>query len=419
MCHLVKKIFGTVFITTVLIAGLLSIIQPRIIIADGKDLDNQWPMLGFDAMRTGRSPYVGAQTNNVKWKIDTIPNSFSSPAISQDGTIYYAESTTGAIYALNPEGTIKWQYLIGDTSIYGIESSPAIGQDGTIYIGSTENNMNILDSHIYALNPDGSLKWRYLTAGLVHSSPVVASDGTVIVGSNDGYLYALNPKGTLKWKSKFDNIGGGSTSPAIGPDGTIYYSKYPSLYAVDPENGNANWSFKLDSLAHSPAVGDDGTIYIGANDNYLYAINPDGTQKWQFAANVSYYSLHHYSSSIGLDGTIYFGSTDGYVYAVNPDGSQKWVTLVEPSSSSCHSKPTIGADGIIYIGCGVEIIALNPDGSERWSHNLKVSVQTSPAISADGTVYIGGIGLWAFGDTSTPQPPPTFNNWVYLPLITR
>ena len=37
-----------------------------------------------------------------------------------------------------------------------IYSSPAIGSDGTIYIGSKDYNL-------YAINPDGSLKWKYAT----------------------------------------------------------------------------------------------------------------------------------------------------------------------------------------------------------------------------------------------------------------
>ena len=56
------------------------------------------------------------------------------------------------LYALNPDGSLKWQYPTGG----GIDSSPAIGADGAIYVGSGDDNL-------YSLNPDGSLKWRYPT----------------------------------------------------------------------------------------------------------------------------------------------------------------------------------------------------------------------------------------------------------------
>jgi len=40
------------------------------------------------------------------------------------------------------------------------------GNDGTVYVGPS-------DTYVYALNPDGSLKWKYQTDGIVSFSPVV------------------------------------------------------------------------------------------------------------------------------------------------------------------------------------------------------------------------------------------------------
>jgi outer membrane protein assembly factor BamB len=55
-----------------------------------------------------------------------------------------------------------------------------------VYVGSNDNNL-------YAINPDGSLKWSYTTGDLVQSSPAIGADGTVYVGSWDGNLYAFGP----------------------------------------------------------------------------------------------------------------------------------------------------------------------------------------------------------------------------------
>jgi len=63
-------------------------------------------------------------------------------------------------------------------------SSAAVGADGTVYVGSD-------DSNLYAINPDGSEKWRVTTGGEVRSSPAIGSDGTIYVGSHDGRLYAI------------------------------------------------------------------------------------------------------------------------------------------------------------------------------------------------------------------------------------
>ena len=90
------------------------------------------------------------------------------------------------------------------------------------------------------MNPDGSLDWEFSGGGFI-SSPAIAEDGTIIVGSGDDYLYAINPDGTLRWKYKTD--GGLQSSPAIGSDGTVYIASVRhdgsggTLYAIRTPSG--------------------------------------------------------------------------------------------------------------------------------------------------------------------------------------
>jgi hypothetical protein len=54
------------------------------------------------------------------------------------------------------------------------------------------------------IGPDvPTLKWSYVTGGVIHSSPALGADETIYVGSNDYKLYAINPNGTLKWSYRF------------------------------------------------------------------------------------------------------------------------------------------------------------------------------------------------------------------------
>jgi hypothetical protein len=53
---------------------------------------------------------------------------------------------------------------------------------------------------------------------------------------------------------------------------------------------------------------------VGSRDDNLYAVYPDGTQKWAAPAGYMVFS----SPSIAADGTIYVGSMDGNLYAVPP-----------------------------------------------------------------------------------------------------
>ena len=51
---------------------------------------------------------------------------------------------------------------------------------------------------------------------------------------------------------------------------------------MDP--GQKIWAFAtgFPLVLSSPAIGSDGTVYVGAYDYNLYAINPDGSKKWEF-----------------------------------------------------------------------------------------------------------------------------------------
>ncbi len=107
----------------------------------------------------------------------------SSAALATDGTIYVG-SCDGFLYALNPDGTLQWNFVAGEE----IASSPVLGTDGTIYVGSGSGDL-------YALDPaDGSSLWQYPTTQLgIYPSPALSTDGTTIyVGANDNNLYALN-----------------------------------------------------------------------------------------------------------------------------------------------------------------------------------------------------------------------------------
>jgi L-alanine-DL-glutamate epimerase-like enolase superfamily enzyme len=71
-----------------------------------------------------------------------------------------------------------WRYLRFGA---GMPDPDWTGADGAIYVG--------VGGHLYAINPNGSLKWRYDTIwSWVRSCPAIISDGTIyVVTSDDGY----------------------------------------------------------------------------------------------------------------------------------------------------------------------------------------------------------------------------------------
>lgn len=184
-----------------------------------------------------------------KWSYHTGLVVYSSPAIGPDGIVYCGSHDT-YLYALYPNnGTLKWRFKTGDW----IRVSPCIGNDGTIYCVST-------DGYLYGIRPNGTLKWKtWVEAG---TSPTIGLDGTIYAGWSN--LYAINPDGSVKWIYDTGGCIQGGT-PCNSADGTIYFGTSNGGYfiAVNPD-GTEVWKTYIGRCESAPAIGEDGSIYIGA-----------------------------------------------------------------------------------------------------------------------------------------------------------
>jgi len=83
-----KTILSRIFLVVCLLitsAGTLALPDS---VVEAQIAESPWPMFGHDLQHTHRSPYLGAQTNNVRWSYTTGNTVFSSPAIGNDGTTY-------------------------------------------------------------------------------------------------------------------------------------------------------------------------------------------------------------------------------------------------------------------------------------------------------------------------------------------
>lgn len=283
----------------------------------------------------------------------------------------------GAFLCQKPE-RLLWQTKLGP--IPGLPLSPALGKDGTIYVGCS-------DGKLYAVTPDGTIKWITQISFKITASPTVGKDGTIYVGDYSGRLFAVNHDGSVKWQVKVnesetldDDI---LSSVSIGPEGNLYLLSGKNLVAVGPE-GSLLWSYETPHVLMSVGIAIDskGVLYFTAMDSCIHAVNPDGTVKWKFQTHKQEYGL---SPAIGEEGTIYCGSWNHYVLAINPDGSIKWAVR---TGWLISSTPAIGSDGIIYVGSGDHnLYAINPDGSLKWKYKTKGEVG-SPSVGADGIVYV-------------------------------
>ena len=401
----------TISLSVILFCLFLVISSPQKIAA--QLADTPWPMFLHDIRHTGQSPYTVPDSVTLIWKFQTNGEVTSSPSIGSDGTIYFTaedEPYGTILYALYPSGSLKWSYKLND-DISPTKSTPSIALDGTVYVGASYKSP---DACLFAINKSGNLKWKLRVGDIgdnVDSSPAIGPDGTIYIGSDSDTLYAVNPNGKIKWR-----YGTGHwirTSPAIGADGTIFIGSFDrNLYAVR-SNGTLKWKYKYreGSGIHleesSPTIGQDGTIYIGSDDGKLYAINQDGSLKW---TNEITSGLIDFSPTIGKDGTIYVPYYSD-LYAINPDGTNKWDTYL---GSSIQSSAIIDSSGIIYCPISyrdpyttrISLYAINPDGTVKWKFDTSDEFSSSPCIGNDGSIYIGTeSGLYCLGEPGSGEIP--------------
>jgi outer membrane protein assembly factor BamB len=380
-----------------------------------------WPMFRHDQQHTGRSPYTGPGNPDFQWTYQTNDGIASSPAIGPQGTIYVGSgwfwlfNTDSALYAVNPDGSLKWKFYTAK----GIFSSPAIGPDGAIYFSS-------LDYYLYAVEDSvtyGKLRWKTDLTFKLFASPVISDIGTIYMGGLDFVFSAVDYMGNIRWRDTTDWCI--FSSAAIDPGGRIYVgSKDHHLYAFD-DLGNdydiawahATGTFYDGHLVDaSPAIGTDGTIYVGTDqygaagqtpipvDTSFFAINPNGTRKWAFPTDDGVES----SPAIAHDGTIYFGSYDSCLYAVRDMGNHGQLLWKYKTGGPIDASPSVGGDGTIYIGSrDSTMYALNPDGSVLWTYEADGDIESSVTVAGDGRIYFGAMDgkLYALGNIGPDVGP--------------
>jgi outer membrane protein assembly factor BamB len=240
-----------------------------------------------------------------------------------------------------------------------------------------------------------------------------------------------NPQ--MLWR--FNATVGVETTPAIGADGTIYFGTYKNYFFALYPNGTEKWNITRldDGFSSSPAIGRDGTIYLCSHhdnrpvynqlhDEYmaygvpsLYAYYPNGTMKWEFVTGGIYAGTIS-PPTIGPDGVVYVGSggskmqtdvnTGDMVWAIYPNGTAKWKFN---TGDAVFTSPAIGDDGTIYVAAAnYSFFAIDSDGNEIWEIKSEGYFDSSPTIGADGTIYVGSTDKLLYAVTPEGQVKWTF-----------
>lgn len=263
------------------------------------------------AINASQEVYVGSKDNQL-YALDSIgrlkwsyshPAGWASSPVLDSAMAVYAQARTSLV-AFDSMGTLEWSYDTGVTTA-AHASSPALGDDGRIYWGTGDAD------RLYALDSNVTLAWSYRMGGTLQSSPAIGTGGNVYIGSYDNRLYACASLGARAWSY----LTGGDvySSPALDDAEKVYVgSRDNNLYSFI-STGALSWSYAAGKdMDSSTAIGKTGLVYAGAQDNMIYALNSTGTLLWSYAGG------HQFNASpaIGSGGKLFVGSLDNNVYTL-------------------------------------------------------------------------------------------------------
>lgn len=329
---------------------------------------------------------------SVRWRthLDVVVQGHP-PAVAPDGTAYYghwggAAGSRGGVVAIGGGGLRKWIFSANEhgppgSTYHHAHGGVAVGRDGTVYFGSEEN-----DGPIYAVNPDGTLRWRTSTAAdtsrvrhriLTHSTLV--GDSLVVALNRSGTLVAVDARsGALRWRT------------ALVPPGEAT-DPFPQFSVADDRNGR---------------------VIVGRG---LKLVTLDGAGRilWERSPGVRFGSA---APVIDSDRRIYFANSAGGVYIYSRDG----VLLARfgPESTEIVGAPALAARGMVYAAGRDSLYSYNASGDRRWAVPIDhrpgpYGAVGGPLIAPTGNVFFRAShsGVIAVRDTVGPvvdAPWPAF-----------
>lgn len=119
-------------------------------------------------------------------------------------------TSDGYLHAFERDGRFRWSYTVKGTPLGSVSLRPS---DGAILMGTTGR-------YIYAINQDGSLRFRFPTLTPVWSGLLALNPSTVVFLGHDRRIYALGNNGTRRYRVRApsDPMGG----PVVAPDDVVW-----------------------------------------------------------------------------------------------------------------------------------------------------------------------------------------------------
>jgi len=257
----------------------------------------------------------------LRWTVPLDPppagQSMKSFLTLGPGGSIYAACGGPYLYKISPDSQIQWSYECEGN----IGTIPAVASDGTIYV-IADKRVSFINDTLYSLSPEPSLNWSFETQQIVMAAPTVDSRGRAYVLGAGSALYCLNPDGSVKFS--YPNRGWSYASPALLPDGSIFFIRSTGATITVMEavcldaDGELRWRLGIKTKQNpltSPVADAEGNVYIGYYfyegdpPNYIYhrrlaRISPQGEYE-QLQEQTGNFSTLVGGFCIGQDGTVY------------------------------------------------------------------------------------------------------------------
>lgn len=291
--------------------------------------------------------------------------------------------------------SVSWDFGDGTTSG---ENNPvhAFTTTGTYTVAVTVTYVNNTTESGSLTVTVGNYKWNSvdlnfggLTGYVKTSNPVFSPDGKTMyipTSTPAGHLFAIDVvSGEFKWVFAISQItyGGGAL---VAPDGTIYQcvrnATINNVYAINP-NGTQKWAVKLDAaIGAFPALSADGVLYCLTNKSTLYALDASsGAIKWQQSLDGAT------GSAVAIDkaGNVYAG-TSAAIYSFKPNKEQNWkleeVNVTERATFALKDQvlyATLKNGGLVAVDM--------TNGTKKWTYPTTKGDAYFPIADKNGNVY--------------------------------
>jgi outer membrane protein assembly factor BamB len=150
---------------------------------------------------------VGSQDHHVHaigaggalaWTIDLAADVDGAPALGDDGSIYVGTDAAD-IVKLDPQGHLVWRTNVGGF----VRGALSVARNGDVLAGTYGPVPRVV-----RLSPDGLVRGAFAIQGTgarefgIHGGPLEDANGVLYFGAQDDAVYAVAPDGSLRWRFK-------------------------------------------------------------------------------------------------------------------------------------------------------------------------------------------------------------------------